>query len=270
MLDLKLEGQTVVVTGGASGIGKAISYAFARQGCNVAIWDIHADTQAVGEELAREMPINASPMHVDVTDFSAICDAKKLVLEQFGGCEHVVCAAGMGSGKIGFPFWNLKPQDWQRVLEVNLMGAVNLAHAFAPVLVEARRGSILFIASVAGQIGSQTDPPYSAAKAAVINFAQCAAKDLAQYNVRANTICPGMVRTPLNQSVWRAWNAAQTESEQRSYEQWAQDKIAQIAPLNRWQEPEDVAALALFLASDQAKNITGQTLNVDGGQVMHS
>ena len=128
---------------------------------------------------------------------------------------------------------------------------------------------MIFLASVAGQIGSQTDPPYSAAKAAVINFAQCAAKDLAEHGVRVNTICPGMIRTPLNRSVWAAWNDLQPADSRLSYDEWADQKIATVAPLGRWQEPEDVASLAVFLASSLAKNITGQTLNVDGGQVMH-
>jgi NAD(P)-dependent dehydrogenase (short-subunit alcohol dehydrogenase family) len=137
-------------------------------------------------------------------------------------------------------------------------------------MVQARRGSFLFFASVAAQIGSQTDPPYSAAKAAVVNFTQCAAKDLAPYQIRVNAISPGMIKTPLNRSVWEAWNRQQPESQQQSYEQWADDKVRRVSPLGRWQTPEDVAALAVFLASDRARNITGQTLNVDGGQVMHS
>ena len=259
-----------MVTGGASGIGKAISNGFTLNGCNVVIVDVHPDTPAVCEELERQTAGHVSAMQVDVTDYAAICETKNRILEQFDGCQHVVCAAGVGSGKIGFPFWNLEPQDWRRVLDVNLIGTVNIAHAFAPVLAQAARGSMLFISSVAGQIGSQTDPPYSAAKAAVINFAQCAAKDLARFGVRVNTICPGMVRTPLNRSVWQAWNEARAESERQTYEKWAAEKISLITPLNRWQEPEDVANLALFLASDHAGNMTGQTLNVDGGQVMHS
>src|SRR5918912_56992 len=101
---------------------------------------------------------------------------------------------------------------------------------------------MLFLASVAGQIGSQTDPPYSASKAGLINFAQCAAKDLAPSGVRVNALCPGMVRTALNRSVFDAWAARQ---------------------------PEDIAAMAVFLASHRAKNVTGQTINVDGGYVMH-
>ena len=118
--------------------------------------------------------------------------------------DHVIFSVGAGSGKFGFPFWNLEPGDWARVLEVNLIGAVNVAHAFAPKLVLRGRGSMLFLVSVAGQMGSQTDPPYSAAKAGLINFTQCVAKDFAPYGVRANALSPGMVQTSLNQSVWAA------------------------------------------------------------------
>jgi 2-hydroxycyclohexanecarboxyl-CoA dehydrogenase len=182
-----------------------------------------------------------------------------------------------------FPFWKLDPADWDRVLRVNLIGAVNVAHTFAPAIAEAARAegekpagdgvgagrSMLFLSSLAGQIGSQTDPPYSAAKAAVINFAQCAAKDLAPFDVRVNTLCPGMVRTPLNRSVYEAWVREQPESRRPSYDEWSADKIRKLVPLNRWQQPEDVAAMAVFLASRRGHNITGQTINVDGGYVMH-
>jgi NAD(P)-dependent dehydrogenase (short-subunit alcohol dehydrogenase family) len=161
------------------------------------------------------------------------------------------------------------PAAWERVLRVNLVGAVNVAHAFAPVLAQARRGTLLFLASVAGQIGSPTDPPYSASKAGLINFAQCAARDLAPYGVRVNTVCPGMVDTPLNRAVWQAWADRQPAAERRSYEEWAADKIGRLVPLGRWQTPEDVAAMAVFLASARADNVTGQTINVDGGYVMH-
>jgi NAD(P)-dependent dehydrogenase (short-subunit alcohol dehydrogenase family) len=184
--------------------------------------------------------------------------------------RHLVFAAGMGSGKYGFPFWNLEPADWRRVLDVNLVGAVNAAHAFAPALVAAKAGTMLFVVSVAGQIGSQTDPPYSAAKAGLINFTQCAARDLAQHGVRVNAVSPGMVKTALNRGVWQAWNDCQGEQQRQSYDDWAAEKVRRVAPLGRWQEPEDIAAAAVFLASPQAKNITGQTINVDGGQVMHS
>lgn len=125
------------------------------------------------------------------------------------------------------------------------------------------------MASVAGQIGSQTDPPYSASKAANINFAQCLAKDLARYNIRVNVVNPGMVRTPLNRQVWQAWSDQQAPEKRRSYEDWADEKVQTVVPLGRWQEPEDVANLVVFLSSTRATQITGQTINVDGGQVMH-
>src|SRR5207247_4148731 len=127
-------------------------------------------------------------------------------------------------------------------------------HAFAPAMAEAARSdregdpgssrSLLFLSSVAGQIGSQTDPPYSAAKAAVINFAQCAAKDLAPYGVRVNTLCPGMVPTPLNRSVWEAWHRQQPQDARQPYEDWAAEKIQRMIPLNRWQDDEAIAAVA--------------------------
>jgi NAD(P)-dependent dehydrogenase (short-subunit alcohol dehydrogenase family) len=182
----------------------------------------------------------------------------------------VVYAVGVGSGKFGFPFWNVPAEDWGRVLEVNLVGAVHVAHAFAPGLVAKGEGSILFLVSVAGQMGSQTDPPYSAAKAGLINFTQCAAKDLAAHGVRVNALSPGMVRTALNEAVWAAGQARLPEAERETYDAWAGRKIRAVSPLGRWQTAEELAAAAVFLASPHARNITGQTLNVDGGQVMHA
>jgi NAD(P)-dependent dehydrogenase (short-subunit alcohol dehydrogenase family) len=155
------------------------------------------------------------------------------------------------------------------MLEVNVVGAVNVAHVFAPVLARACSGTMLFLSSVAGQIGSQTDPPYSASKAALINFTQCAARDLAPYGVRVNALCPGMVETALNRTVWEAWSRRQPEGERQTYEEWAGEKIRRLVPLGRWQTPEDIAAMAVFLASSRAANVTGQTINVDGGYVMH-
>jgi NAD(P)-dependent dehydrogenase (short-subunit alcohol dehydrogenase family) len=222
-----------------------------------------------GEELAVQHGVVAIGRVADVTDLAALEVAAREVQSRLGRIDHVVCAAAIGSGKYGFPFWNLSPADWPRVLEVNVVGCANVLHAFSPALVEARRGTVMVISSVAGQIGSQTDPPYSASKAAVINLAQCAAKDLAPYNVRVNTLCPGMVKTAVNRAVWAAWASQQPEAGRMSYEAWAEEKIRRLVPLGRWQEAEDVANMAVFLASPRAKNVTGQTINVDGGFVMH-
>lgn len=267
-MDLQLREEVVVVIGAAQGIGKAIACGFHEEGASVALVD-RSDTVL---QLAEELNERGAPgigMVADVTDYAAMQAVEQKVRTLFGKCDHLIYAAGAGSGKFGFPFWNLEPSDWPRVLEINLLGAMHAAHAFAPGMAQAKKGTLLFLSSIAGQIGSQTDPPYSAAKAGLINFAQCAAKDLAPHNVRVNTICPGMIKTALNQSTWAAWNELQSPEQQMSYDEWAAEKIGKVTPLKRWQEPDDVASLALFLASPHGKNITGQTLNVDGGQVMH-
>ncbi|WP_166831704.1 SDR family NAD(P)-dependent oxidoreductase [Thalassoroseus pseudoceratinae] len=269
-MNLNLSNDTAVITGGASGIGKSIAELFAANGSSVVLVDRDPKVEDTAAEIRSKYDCQIAPMTTDVTDFSAMQTVAEFTNQTFARCDHLICAAGAGSGKYGFPFWNLEPADWENVLQVNLMGTVNAVQAMVPTMIAAKRGTILILSSVAGQIGSQTDPPYSAAKAAVINFAQCAAKDLAPYDVRVNTICPGMVKTPLNRSVWATWNASQPDSAKKSYDDWAAEKIRNIAPLNRWQDPEDVAAMAVFLASPLAKNITGQTINVDGGQVMHS
>ncbi|MGE0609203.1 MAG: SDR family NAD(P)-dependent oxidoreductase [Pirellulales bacterium] len=268
-MDLKLAGEVAVVLGGASGIGRAIAAEFAAEGSPVAILDRNPAVQQVASEIAAQHGVRGLGIVADVTNHAALVAVAEQARQTLGRLDHVVYAAGMGSGKYGFPFWNLQPGDWPKSVEVTLMGAVHAAHAFTPELVRARRGTLLFISSIAGQIGSQTDPPYSAAKAGLINFAQCAAKDLAPYQVRVNTICPGMVRTPLNQAVWQSWCDTQPPDARIPYDQWADEKIRRVSPLGRWQEPEDIAALAVFLASHRGQNITGQTMNVDGGQVMH-
>lgn len=252
-MDLELSGHVTVVTGGASGIGAACAREFEREGCRVVVWDL----------------AEGADCRVDISDYEAVKAALAETEAKFGPVRHLVHAAAMGSGKFGFPFTNLTPADWPRVLEVNIVGMVNVAQAIAPGMAERQAGTMVFIASIAGQIGSQTDPPYSASKAANINFAQCLAKDLAPHGVRVNTVNPGMVKTPLNQNVWRAWNAQQPPEKQRSYEDWAGEKVRAVAPLGRWQTPEDIADMVVFLSSERARNVTGQTINVDGGQVMH-
>ncbi len=267
-MDLQLHNHVVLIVGGASGIGRAIAREFAAEGANVAILDRSSSTAQVAAEIGKETGAQVVGLVCNVTDYAQVQSSVADIQRQLGRPRHLVYAAGMGSGKFGFPFWNLEPADWQRVLEVNLMGAVHAAHAVGPLMAEAKQGTMLFISSVAGQIGSQTDPPYSAAKSGLINFAQCAAKDLARHNVRVNTICPGMVQTPLNKSVWQAWHDQQPMEARLSYDEWAGSKVKAVCPLGRWQTPEDIAALAVFLASERAKNITGQTMNVDGGWVM--
>ncbi|MEZ5364879.1 MAG: SDR family oxidoreductase [Bryobacterales bacterium] len=257
-MDLEINGNVAVVTGGASGIGLACARALSKEGCAVAIWDL-----APG---AAEL---AHSVQLDVRDFAAVEAAVASTEAALGPIRHLVHAAAIGSGKFGFPFTNLEPRDWRRVLEVNIQGMVHVAQAVSAGMVARKAGTMVFIGSVAGQIGSQTDPPYSATKAAGINFAQCLAKDLAPYDIRVNTVNPGMVQTPLNKGVWQAWNDQQPPEKQRSYEEWGLEKVRAVAPLGRWQQTEDIADMVAFLSSARARQVTGQTINVDGGQVMH-
>jgi len=274
---------SILIIGAAHGIGQAIARAFAADHYHVILADLSESVSDTAQQIRVDLPqASVDATILDATDLRAVEqlaeNITELLPEAQQNLQHVVYSAGAGSRKFGFPFWNMHPSDWKRVLDVNLMGAVNVAHAFSKVLranlsgnsAKVVNSTLLFIASIAGQIGSQTDPPYSAAKAGLINFMQVVAKDLAPFGIRANAISPGLIQTTLNRSIWQAWNDQQAEHDKLDYQQWGQDKLKSICPLARWQTPEDIAATALFLASTGAANITGQTINVDGGIVMHS
>ena len=267
---LNLTQKHIFVIGGATGIGNAVAHGFAAEGAHVAIADINpAVTDAVGV-IGRKHVVKTHAEIVDVTDFAAMCRACAGVEDQLGPIDHVVFAAGIGSGKVGMPFWNLEPSDWPRVLDVCLLGAVHTLHALVPKFTARRAGTVSLIASVAGQFGSPTDPPYSAAKAGLINFMQVAAKDLAPYNVRVNAINPGLIDTPLQRRIHAGSNLNLPDDEQLSFDEWFEDKINRVIPLRRQQSAQDVANMAVLLASDACSSVTGQCLNVDGGFVMHS
>lgn len=268
-MELGLQNRVAVVTGGASGIGRATAALFAKEGARVALWDVAPSVEKVAQELADETGGAVRGDRVDVTNDESILAARERCETELGPIACLVHAAGKGSGKYGFPFTNLTREDWEESLRVNVMGLVNVAHAVSPGMIDRQSGSIVVMASVAGQIGSQTDPPYSASKAANINFAQCMARDLAEFGVRVNTVCPGMVQTPLNELVWQAWNERQPPEKQMSYQEWGDAKVRNVVPLQRWQTVDDVARMVVFLSSTAAQNITGQTINVDGGYVMH-
>lgn len=264
-MELNLENSVVLVVGGASGIGLASVDSFLTEGATVIIWDVSPGCSAV----SATRP-NCHAVVVDITDQAAVLSALEHVEQKFGPVQHLVHAAAIGSGKFGSPFTRLSPEDWRRVMDVNLHGMVNVAHAISQRMVERVEGTMVFVSSVAGQIGSPTDPPYSASKAAGINFVQVMARDLAASGIRVNSVCPGMVQTPLNRAVWQSWRDRQPKDKQLDYDEWAAEKIQQLVPLGRWQTPEDIANMIVFLSSSRAQQVTGQTINVDGGYVMHS
>ena len=268
-VELELRQHVALVVGGASGIGLATARTLAGEGADVAIWDRSEAVIQIAKELSDEYSIRSTGVIVDIADENATRRAFDKTLATYGSVRHLVHAAAVGSGKFGFPFTNLRASDWSRVVQVNILGMTNVAHAVGEHMVEREMGTMVFVASVAGQIGSQTDPPYSASKAANINFAQCIAKDLAPHSIRVNTVCPGMVQTPLNESVWQAWHDQSPPSQRLSYKTWAEQKIGALIPLGKWQTAESVADMIVFLSSARAEHVTGQTINVDGGFVMH-
>lgn len=263
-MEMHLAGQKVVVFGAAQGIGQAIAQAFAAEDCHVVGVDVRTPTPP-----RSDLPTGSATIEWLVADVTRLDELQRLA-GSLGDVRHIIYSVGVGSGETGFPFWNVSPSAWARTLDVNLVGAANVAHAFARSLSERHSGTFLFLTSVAGQTGSPTDPPYSAAKAGLINFMQVVAKDLAPFGVRANALSPGMVKTELNRSVWQAMQSQLPVADRQTYEAWGEEKLRKVAPLGRWQTSEECAAVAVFLASPHARSITGQTINVDGGQVMHA
>ena len=257
-MELELNDKTVLIVGGASGIGATCGDRFRREGARVFVWDRMQPTQ--GRESLEAYPCDIS--HAD-----SVQRALDWLVARSPTLDCLVHTAAVGSGHYGFPFHRVPLESWRHVMEVNVLGMAAVAYAIAPVMIRQQAGSMVFLSSVAGQIGSQTDPPYSAAKAANLNFAICLARDLAGHQIRVNSVCPGMVQTPLNRSVWQAWHDAAPPAERIDYESWTAEKFAAWYP-GRWQSSDDVADAILFLSSCRAAQITGQTLNVDGGFVM--
>jgi NAD(P)-dependent dehydrogenase (short-subunit alcohol dehydrogenase family) len=265
-----LNNDVAILVGGARGIGLATAKLLLEEGAHIELWDYDAQGERTAADLQTQTAQRVIFRQVDIVDEACCQRAVAAAAAQWPRLDHLVLAAAIGSGKFGFPFTRLEPQHWRRVMEVNVLGTANIAHAIAPTLMAQRSGTLTLLGSVAGQMGSQTDPPYSASKAANINFMQCMAKDLAPYGVRVNVVNPGMVQTDLNRSVWQAWHDLQPPEQRRSYEDWAGEKVRNVVPLGRWQTPEDIAAAIAFLISARARNNTGQTITVDGGFVMDS
>jgi NAD(P)-dependent dehydrogenase (short-subunit alcohol dehydrogenase family) len=263
-IPIDLSGRLAVVTGAAGGIGLGISRALLEAGARIVMVDQDGvRLQAAAHSLS---PVVVC-LDVDITDESKVKSSFTYLAESLGTVDILVNNAGVAS-RVGMPFTRLEAADWQHPWNVNVVGLFNVTKAVVGRMVEARRGAIVNIASVSGRTGFQTSPPYSASKAAVINFTQVMARDLAPHGIRVNAVCPGIVFTPF----YRAQRLAAAEADPGllnvSDEEYFEGKAKRLIPLERGQTPEDIAYAVCFLASDLAASITGQSLNVDGGLVM--
>ena len=265
-MDLQLKGQTAVVIGGARGIGRAIAEAFAAEGAHVALFDRDPEVNAAASEIGKRFGVQSRAIVGDVMQLDALTRAAADIRAALGRLDHVVFAVAIGSGKFGFPFWNLAPADWEAVLrECDRCGQRRpricrrwSKPAAAPCFSRVHRRADRLADRSALQCSkrrSSTSPS--------------AAKDLAAYGVRVNTLCPGMVKTVLNRAVWEAMASPATGGSPAAYEE------------GRGENPPHGSAQPLAgrrgtwppwrysLRQPRAKNVTGQTINVDGGMVMH-
>ena len=246
---MRLEGRAALVTGAASGIGRSIARRFADEGARVALADLDGDAAAA---CAEGLSGDAVALTVDVTDGPSIERAVASVTERFGRLDTVVNNAGIPM--VGAAH-DLAEDDWDRVMAANLKSVYLVSRAAWPRLREAGGGSITSTASIAGVWGTMGQAGYAAAKAGVIMLTRCMALDGAGDRIRANCVCPGFVATPMLER----YLEAQPDPEA------ARSGATALHPLGRLGEPGDIANAFVYLASDDARWVTGTALTVDGG-----
>lgn len=247
---MQLTGKTAIVTGGSRGIGRAAALTLAEAGADVAV--IYAGNTAAAEETVRlieEKGRKGLAIQCDVADEAAVTAMVKDVKKELGRIDILVNNAGITRDGL---LMIMKEADWQAVLDTNLTGAFHCTKAVTRLMMKQRSGSIINITSVVGETGNAGQANYAAAKAGLIGFTKSVAKELASRNIRCNAIAPGCIETDMT--------AVLGED--------AVDAMIKTIPMGRVAQPEEVAKAVLFLASDDASYITGQTLNVDGGMVM--
>ena len=242
-----LENKVALITGAARGIGKAIALRFASEGCDIAFTDLVLTDSARDlitsvEALGRRAVIFES----DATSFDAAHNVVKQVKEMFGKIDILVNNAGITRDTL---ILRMNEQQWDDVINVNLKSAFNYTHACAPVMHSQRNGSIISLASVVGEGGNAGQANYAASKAGIIGLTKSVAKELGSRGVRANCIAPGFILTDMTRQL----------PEEKLQE------FVKMIPLRRGGEPEDVANVALFLASDLSSYVTAQVINCCGG-----
>lgn len=245
----RLEGKVAVVTGAAGGIGTAIATALAAAGASVAAWDVDG---ARAKDVAGTIGGAAVPVEVDITSRASVEAALATTVSMLGPVDVLVNNAGIDKIE---PFLESDEHTWERIVAVNYLGTVRVCHVVVPTMVERSSGRVINIASDAGRVGSSGEAVYSGTKGGVIAFSKALAREVAQHGIPVNAVCPGPTDTPLLDQV--------AEVSQKLY-----DSLARGIPMKRIGQPVDVAPLVVFLASDGAAFITGQTLSVSGGLTM--
>jgi NAD(P)-dependent dehydrogenase (short-subunit alcohol dehydrogenase family) len=246
-----LDGCTALVTGGAQGIGRGIVLELVRAGCRVVIADRDLPgAQAAADEI-RSSGHEVIALAVDVTDEKAVTECVAQAIRHFGQIDILVNNAGIHCEKLGEPS---TVEQFNRCLDVNLLGVWRMTQALLPHFKERRTGKIVNIASINGRKPWVDTPGYSASKAAVINLTQALAMKLGTENINVNAVCPGGVMTAM---------ADAFTNDRKAME----DELIQSRLLKRAILPEDIGHAVVFLASSQARSITGQAINVDGGAV---
>lgn len=246
----RLSGKTALITGAASGIGRAMALRFAAEGAALVLVDV---AEAV-RETAAAVERAGGRAHAVVGDAASpeVIDQAVSIAESLGGLDVALANAGISGGLATLA--ELQVAEWEQVLRVNLIGAFVLVQRAAAAMVPRGRGSIVCTASVAGFRSGAGGMPYSASKAGVISLVQTAANQLSGTGVRVNAICPGLTETGMTAPIFEGARARGSER-----------KLGQLNPLRRAAGPEEPAALALFLASDDASYVNGQAIAVDGG-----
>ena len=259
-----LTGKTALVTGGGSGIGAGIAAAMAKQGASVAIADLNEEWAA---GIADEMGGSVMTVPLDVTDRDSVESAVNRVVSEWGVLDILVNNAGV-AGAPGYSHEGEREEDWDVTYAVNVKGVNFCCNAVVPHMKERRYGKIISIASMGGHAPRLMGGAYAASKAAVLRYSKGLAYELASFNINVNVICPGAVWTRFQEGGAIARQMADPSLADRDPEQIFLDRYESVLPLGRPQTPEDIGKMAAFLASEDARNVTGQCVHVDGGAII--
>jgi NAD(P)-dependent dehydrogenase (short-subunit alcohol dehydrogenase family) len=247
----RLEGKNALISGAASGIGRASAILFAAEGANVVVLD-RAPAVEETAQVIRSAGGKAVALVKDSSEESNVAAAIDTVVKEFGGLDVCFANAGVSGGWV--PMQEQTPEHWAEILKINLIGTFLAVKHASRVMTPRNRGSIICTASVAGLRSGAGGSPYSASKAGVISLVQTAAWQLSGSGVRINAICPGLIETGMTRPIFEQARARGTDH-----------KIGQLNPMRRAGAPVEIAQMALFLASDDASYVNGQAFPVDGG-----